>query len=142
MKEQFRLWYGVIFLGALPFIVIYYVMKLIVVGTYKFISWLIHLGDKSPGVQQVQDISPYAGQYDPLAEYEFQAAEHILDQIQALEYSADVIRKERDYYQKQLDMVYDPLERIKIEKKIAAAGKQLAAENARINKLKDKYLIV
>ena len=65
----------------------------------------------------------------------------IIDELLNLEYSADVTRHEISYYTQLAELTFDEVEKIKLKKKIAAAGKRLAADNKKINKIKDKYFI-
>lgn len=65
-----------------------------------------------------------------------------LDKIQALEYSADVIRKEIELLEGQLRFTFDPSEQVKLHKKLAACYKRQAAEYDKINKIKNKYCVL
>lgn len=65
--------------------------------------------------------------------------EDVRDKLQALEYSADVTRKEISVLNAQMTGIYDQTETIKIEKKIASAYKRLSADYEKISKIKNKY---
>lgn len=66
----------------------------------------------------------------------------IADKLQALEYSADVTRREIGTLEAQSAGIYDLTEVIKNEKKIASAYKRLSADYEKINKIKDKYGVI
>lgn len=65
--------------------------------------------------------------------------EDVRDKIQALEYSADVTRREIGILESQSQGIYDMTELVKIQKKIAAAYKRLSADYEKISKIKNKY---
>lgn len=65
--------------------------------------------------------------------------EDVRDKIQALEYSADVTRREIGILESQSMGIYDVTELVKIQKKIASAYKRLSADYEKINKIKNKY---
>lgn len=63
----------------------------------------------------------------------------VADKLQALEYSADVTRREIGILESQSMGIYDVTELIKIQKKIASAYKRLSADYEKISKIKNKY---
>ena len=68
--------------------------------------------------------------------------ETVLDEINALEVSADVYRRKAAAYQQQAAATFDPLEKLDYEEKAARATKKMVAEYKKLGKLKDKYGII
>lgn len=85
--------------------------------------------------QQVRDRAIAAGEIT----HTLELPPDIADKLQALEYSADVTRKEISVLNAQMTGIYDQTETIKIEKKIASAYKRLSSDYEKINKIKNKY---
>ena len=87
--------------------------------------------------EQIKDKAIAAGEITPVLEL----PPDIADEIQALEYSADVYRRKKGYFEQQAAVIYDPLEKIKLEEKAAQAQKKMISEMKKVGKIKDKYAV-
>ena len=87
--------------------------------------------------EQIKDKAIAAGEITPVLEL----PPDIADEIQALEYSADVYRRKKGYFEQQAAVIYDPLEKIKLEEKAAQAQKKMIPEMKKVGKIKDKYAV-
>ena len=84
----------------------------------------------------------YISRYDLTIAEPVQVPEYMRDTIQALEFSADISRREAVLYRHQASSTMDPVKAIALQKKEAAALKRLAADNQKIMTLKDTYGIM
>lgn len=89
--------------------------------------------------RQQQSIVTQAERRHMIPPLQLEIPPDVADKLQALEYSADVTRKEISVLNAQMTGIYDQTETIKTEKKIAAAYKRLSADHSKINVIKNKY---
>lgn len=89
--------------------------------------------------RQQQSVITQAERRNMIPPLPLEVPEDVRDRLQALEYSADVTRREIGILESQSMGIYDVTELVKIQKKIAAAYKRLSADYSKINAIKNKY---
>ena len=89
--------------------------------------------------RQQQSVVTQAERRQMIPPLPLEVPEDVRDKLQALEYSADVTRREIGILESQSQGIYDMTELVKIQKKIAAAYKRLSADYEKISKIKNKY---
>ena len=96
-------------------------------------------GWREIATRQQQSVVTQAERRRIIPPLQLEVPEDVRDKLQALEYSADVTRREIGILESQSQGIYDMTELVKIQKKIAAAYKRLSADYEKISKIKNKY---